>query len=213
MDHSTLARANENRDWRIYADFGSYLIGLVRPLYTENHPLLSGIDKDVFVLDSTTLSVSLILMDWAHGKYSRGAAKMHTVLSLKGSIPTFIHVTDGKYHDVNALDEIEAVAEAVYVMDKAYFDFIRLFKMDQRGAFFVVRAKVNLRFRAAASRKVDKGTGLRCDQSIWLTVAKSRKLYPGKIRRIKYYDREGHHLCVPYQQLRNGGTRDSGHLQ
>jgi hypothetical protein len=190
VDHSTLSRANENRDWRIYADFGTYLIGLVRPLYTENHPLLSGIDKDVFVLDSTTISVSLVLMDWAHGKYSKGAVKMHTLLNLKGSIPAFIHVTDGKYHDVNALDEIEVVAEAVYVMDKAYIDFKRLFKMDQMGAFFVVRAKSNLRFRAAASRKVDKGTGLRCDQSVWLTVAKSRKMYPEKIRRIKYYDSE-----------------------
>jgi len=190
VDHSTLSRANENRDWRIYADFGSYLIGLVRPLYTENHPLLSGIDKDVFVLDSTTISVSLVLMDWAHGKYSKGAVKMHTLLSLKGSIPTFIHVTDGKYHDVNALDEIEVLPEAVYVMDKAYIDFKRLFQMDQKGAFFVVRAKSNLRFSAAASRKVDKATGLRCDQSIWLTVAKSRTLYPEKIRRIKYYDSE-----------------------
>lgn len=190
VDHSTLSRANENRDWRIYADFGSYLIGLVRPLYTENHPLLSGIDRDVFVLDSTTISVSLVLMDWAHGKYSKGAVKMHTLLSLKGSIPTFIHVTDGKYHDVNALDEIEVLPEAVYVMDKAYIDFKRLFQMDQKGAFFVVRAKSNLRFRAAVSRKVDKATGLRCDQSIWLTVAKSRTLYPEKIRRIKYYDSE-----------------------
>ena len=129
-------------------------------------------------------------MDWAHGKYSRGAVKMHTLLSLKGSVPTFIHVTDGKYHDLNALDEIEVLADAVYVMDKAYIDFKRLLKMDQKGAFFVVRAKSNLRFMAAASRKVDKGTGLRCDQSIWLAVAKSRKMYPEKIRCIKYYDSE-----------------------
>lgn len=190
VDHSTLSRANENRDWRIYADFGSYLINLVKPLYTENHPLLSGINEDVFVLDSTTISVSLILMDWAHGKYSRGAVKMHTLLNLKGSIPTFIHITDGKYHDVNALDEIEVVPGAIYVMDKAYIDFGRLFSLTQSNAFFVVRAKSNLKFRVVASRKVDKNTGLWCDQSIWLTVAKSRKHYPEKIRRIKYYDRE-----------------------
>lgn len=190
VDHSTLARANENRDWRIYADFGSYLIGLVEPLYTDNHETLSGIDRDVFVLDSTTISVSIILMDWAHGKYSRGAVKMHTLLNLRGNIPTFIHITDGKYHDVNALDEIEIVAGAVYVMDKAYIDFSRLFKLENCGAFFVVRAKTNLRFSPVESRKVDKAIGLRCDQSIRLSVAKSRKNYPDKIRRIKYYDRE-----------------------
>lgn len=190
VDRSTLARANENRDWRIYSDFGSYLIGLVKLLYTENHASLSGIDRDVFVLDSTTISVSIILMDWAQGKYSRGAVKMHTLLNLRGSIPTFIHITDGKYHDVNALDEIEAVAGAFYVMDKAYIDFSRLFKLEGCGAFFVVRAKTNLKFRAVESRKVDKATGLRCDRSIRLSVAKSRKNYPDKIRRIKYYDRK-----------------------
>lgn len=156
----------------------------------DNHETLSGIDRDVFVLDSTTISVSIILMDWAHGKYSRGAVKMHTLLNLRGNIPTFIHITDGKYHDVNALDEIEIVAGAVYVMDKAYIDFSRLFKIENCEAFFVVRAKTNLKFRVLESRKVDKATGLRCDQSIRLSVAKSRKNYPDKIRRIKYYDRE-----------------------
>ena len=160
VDHSTLARANENRDWRIYSDFGSYPIGLVKPLYTDNHGSLHGIDREVFVLDSTTISVSYILMNWAHGKYSRGAIKMHTLLNLRGNIPTFIYVTDGKYHDVNALDEIEIVPGAAYVMDKAYIDFSRLFKLEGCGAFFVVRAKTNLRFRAIGSRKVDKATGL-----------------------------------------------------
>jgi len=188
VNQSTLSRANENRDWRIYAGFGSYLIDLVQPLYTENPTLLSGIDSDVFVLDSTTISVSMILMEWAHGKYSRGAVKMHTLLNLRGNIPTFIHITDGKCHDVNALDEIEVVSGAVYVMDKAYIDFARLFKLEGSKAFFVVRAKTNLKFRAVASRKVDKATGLRCDQSIRLLVAKSRKQYPEKIRRIKYHD-------------------------
>ena len=190
VDHSTLARANESRDWRIYADLGSYLIDLVKPLYTDNHESLSGIDREVFVLDSTTISVSYILMAWAHGKYSRGAVKMHTLLDLRGNIPTFIHITDGKYHDVNALDEIVAVAGAVYVMDKAYIDFSRLYELEVAGAFFVVRAKSNLKFRAVESRKVDKSTGLRCDQSIRLAVAKSRRNYPDKLRRIKYYDAE-----------------------
>jgi len=188
VNQSTLSRANENRDWRIYADFGSYLINLVRPLYNENHTSLSGIDKDVFILDSTTISVSIILMDWAHGKYSKGAVKMHTLLNLRGNIPTFIHITDGKYHDVNALDEIEVVPSAIYVMDKAYIDFERLFRMKQSNAFFVVRAKSNLKFKAVTSRKIDKSKGLRCDQSIRLLVPKSRKQYPEKIRRVKYYD-------------------------
>ncbi|MFP9116131.1 IS4 family transposase, partial [Flavobacterium sp. RHBU_3] len=190
VNQSTLSRANENRDWRIYADFGAYLINLVKPLYTDNHESLSGIDKDVFVLDSTTISVSIILMNWAHGKYSRGAVKMHTLLDLRGSIPTFIHITDGKYHDVNVMDEIEVVSGAVYVMDKAYTDFQRLYKLNQSNAFFVVRAKSNLKFKAVVSRKVDKSTGLRCDQSIKLLVAKSYKFYPEKIRRIKYYDKD-----------------------
>ncbi len=190
VNQSTLSRANENRDWRIYADFGTYLINLVKPLYTDNHESLSGIDKDVFVLDSTTISVSIILMDWAHGKYSRGAVKMHTLLDLRGSIPTFIHITDGKYHDVNVMDEIEIVPNAIYVMDKAYTDFQRLYKLNQFHAFFVVRAKSNLKFKAVASRKVDKSTGLRCDQLIKLLVAKSYKFYPEKIRRIKYYDKD-----------------------
>lgn len=190
VDHSTLSRANEKRDWRIYADFGHYLIDLVKPLYTENHPLLSDIDNDVLVLDSTTISVSIVLMEWAHGKYSKGAVKMHTLLNLRGSIPTFVHITDGKYHDVNALDEIDIIAEAIYVMDKAYIDFERLFKMNKSNAFFVVRAKSNLKFGAVASRKVDKEKGLKCDQTIVLTITKSRKLYPRKMRRIKYRDRE-----------------------
>ncbi|TXK71899.1 IS4 family transposase [Mesonia sp. K4-1] len=190
VNQSTLSRANENRDWRIYADFGSYLINLVRPLYNENHTSLSGIDNDVFILDSTTISVSIILMDWAHGKYSKGAVKMHTLLNLRGNIPTFIHITDGKYHDVNALDEIEVVPSAIYVMDKAYIDFERLFRMKQSNVFFVVRAKSNLKFKAVASRKIDKSKGLRCDQSIKLLVPKSRKQYPEKIRRVKYYDSE-----------------------
>ena len=190
VDHSTLCRANENRNWRIYADFGHYLINLVKPLYTKNHPLLSGINNEIFVLDSTTISVSIVLMEWAHGKYSKGAVKMHTLLNLRGNIPTFIHITDGKYHDVNAMDEIDVIAEAIYVMDKAYIDFLRLFKLNQNNAFFVVRAKSNLKFRAVVSRKVDKSKGLRCDQSIVLMVPKSRKQYPEKIRRIKYYDSE-----------------------
>ena len=190
VNQSTLSRANENRDWRIYADFGLYLINLVQPLYADNSFQDFEIDNNVFVLDSTTISVSIILMNWAQGKYSRGAVKMHTLLDLRGSIPTFIHITDGKYHDVNTLDEIDVVPAAIYVMDKAYLDFTRLNDLNKSKAFFVIRAKDNLKFKAVLSRKVDKSTGLRCDQSIKLLVPRSKKQYPEKIRRIKYYDQE-----------------------
>ncbi len=190
VNQSTLSRANEKRDWRIFADFGTYLIQLVQPLYADSSISEIEIDKDVFVLDSTTISVSIILMNWAKGKYSRGAVKMHTLLDLRGSIPVFIQITDGKYHDVNALDQIQLVHNAIYVMDKAYLDFKRLFELNEAGAFFVIRARSNSKFRAVKSRKVDKSTGLRCDQTIKLLIHKSNKMYPKKLRRIKYYDRE-----------------------
>jgi len=190
VNQSTLSRANENRDWRIFADFGLYLINLVQPLYADKTHQDLEIDKNVFILDSTTISVSIILMNWAKGKYSRGAVKMHTLLDLRGNIPTFIHITDGKYHDVNTLDEIEVVRDAIYVMDKAYLDFKRLYDLSKSDAFFVIRAKDNLKFKAVLSRKVDKSKGLRCDQSIKLVVPKSKKQYPEKIRRIKFYDQE-----------------------
>lgn len=190
VEQSTLSRANENRDWRIFADFGAYLIVHVRPMYTDEPIPGIEIDNDVFALDSTTISVSLVLMEWAHGKYSRGAVKMHTLLDLRGSIPVFIHISDGRYHDVNALDLIEVVAGAVYVMDKAYIDFERLYEIHTAEAFFTLRAKKNLSFRAVSSRKVDKSTGLRCDQTIRLSGPKSKKLYPQKLRRVKYRDAE-----------------------
>ena len=190
VNQSTLSRANENRDWRIFADFGAYLINLVQPLYSDSTIPDIEIDKEIFVLDSTTISVSIILMNWAKGKYSRGAVKMHTLLDLRGSIPTYIHITDGKYHDVNALDEIDIIPHAIYVMDKAYWDFKRLYELNELDAFFVIRPRENLSFKAVESRQVDKNTGLRCDQTIKLLVYKSNKLYPKKLRRIKYYDHE-----------------------
>jgi transposase len=190
VNQSTLSRANENRDWRIFADFGNYLINLVRPLYADNSIPEMGIDQDVFILDSTTISVSIVLMSWAKGKYSRGAVKMHTLLDLRGSIPTFIHVTDGKYHDVKALDVLEVIPGAIYVMDKAYFDFKRLFELDRAKSFFVIRAKENFRFKAIKSRRIDKTTGLRCDQTIRLKIISSKMHYPSNLRRVKYKDSE-----------------------
>jgi hypothetical protein len=196
VNQSSLSRANENRDWRIYADFGAYLISVVRPLYADESIPDIEIDKDIFLLDSTTISVSINLMNWAKGKYSRGAVKMHTIIDLRGNIPVFIHITDGKYHDVNALDEIEVIFDAIYIMDKAYIDFKRLFRLNKAEAFFVVRAKENLKFRVVTSRKVDKTTGLRCDQTIKLIVKKSKMQYPEKLRRVKYYDKEKKILLV-----------------
>ena len=190
VHQSTLSRANENRDWRIYADFGSYLINLVQPLYADDPIGDLEIDSDIFILDSTTISVSITLMKWAKGKYSKGAVKMHTLLDLRANIPTFIHITHGKYHDLNALDELAIIQNAIYVMDKAYTDFKRLYQLHKSDAFFVIRAKDNLKFKAVASRKVDKAIGLRCDQSIKLLVPKSKKQYPDTLRRIKYYDKE-----------------------
>jgi IS4 transposase len=190
VNQSTLSRANEKRDWKIYADFGTYLINTVRPLYTDELIPDLEIEHQVFVLDSTTISVSIALMSWAQGKYSRGAVKMHTLLDLRGNIPLFIHVTDGKYHDVNSLDEIDIIQHTIYVMDKAYLDFRRLYEIHIADAFFVTRAKDNLRFSVHKSRKVDKESGLRCDQSIRLLIKKSKSLYPNDLRRIKYYDNE-----------------------
>lgn len=186
---STLSRANEKRDWRIFADYGHYLIRSVRPLYAD-----APIDGDlpdelrIFALDSTTISTSIVLCSWAYGKYSKGAVKVHTLLDLKGGIPEFILITDGKCHDVNALDEIAFEEFAFYVMDKAYVDFRRLHLMETSDVFFVVRAKRNIKFRAVKSHKVDRATGLRCDQHIKLTGIKSKRHYPDRIRRIKYND-------------------------
>lgn len=167
-----------------------YLIKLVQPLYANSPVPHLEIYNDIFVLDSATISLSLTLWSWARGKRSRGAIKVHTLLDLRGNIPTFIHITDGKYHDVNALVEIEIVPSAIYVMDKAYVDFRRLYTLNEVDAFFVVRVKDNFRFRVIESRKVNKSIGLRCDQTIKLVIYKSKKLYPEKLRRIKYYDSE-----------------------
>jgi len=190
VNQSTLSRANEKRDWRIFSDLGMYLIHLVQPLYADTTIPELEIDNDIFVIDSTTISVSYILMNWAHGKYSKGAVKMHTVLNLRGAIPQFIYITDGKYHDVNAMDEIEVIPSAIYVMDKAYLDYRRLFILNELNAFFVVRAKENFRFVAVKSNPVDKKTGLRCDQEVKLIIQRSKSSYPEKLRRIKYYDHE-----------------------
>jgi hypothetical protein len=191
VNQSTLSRANENRDCKIFVDFGEYLIKLVRPLYANSPIPNIDIENDVFALDSTTISLSIKLFSWANGKYSRGAIKVHTLLDLRGSIPTFIFITDGKYHDSNILDQIVPQPNAIYLMDKAYVDFAALYKMNNADAFFVTRAKVTLNFNVVERNyNIDLNTGLRSDKIIKLNGYKSKQLYPETLRLVEYYDNE-----------------------
>lgn len=191
VDQSTLSRANENRDWRIFADFGEYLIKLVRPLYANNPVPNVDIDNDVFALDSTTISLSIKLFSWAYGKYSRGAIKVHTLLDLRGSIPSFIFITDGKYHDSNALDVIVPMPDSIYLMDKAYVDFLALYCIHKAEAYFVTRAKISLDYSTIECNfNIDEKTGLRSDKTIILNGYKTSKLYPEQLRLVEYFDDE-----------------------
>ena len=191
VDHTTFSRANEHRNWQIFADFGDYLIRLVRPLYADFPVPNMDIDNEVFALDSTTISLSINLFTWAEGKYSRGAVKVHTLLNLRGSIPEFILITDGKYHDSNALDVIVPEPDAIYLMDKAYVDFAALYRIHKAGAYFVTRAKSPLKYEIIEQNfNIDETTGLWADKTVMLTIVKSRKLYPDKLRLVEYYDTE-----------------------
>ena len=191
MNQSTISRANESRDWRIFADFGDYLIKLVRPLYVDSPIANIDIANEIFALDSTTISCSINLLTWAEDKYSKGAVKVHTLIDLRGSIPSFILITDGKYHDSNALDEITPIADAIYLMDKAYVDFEALYRIHKCGAYFVTRAKKTLKYVIVEQNyNIDQTTGLRTDKTIRLTVAKSKKLYPEELRLVDFYDLE-----------------------
>jgi len=197
VNQSTLSRANESRDWRIFAEFGEYLIKTVRPLYANCSVPNVDIDNDIFALDSTTISLSIKLFSWAEGKYSRGAIKVHTLLDLRGSIPTFIYITDGKYHDSNILDVLVPVPEAIYLMDKAYIDFAALYLMHKAGSFFVTRAKVTLDYEdLECNYNIDERTGLRSDKTIKLKGPKSKQLYPEILRMVEYYDAEKDILLV-----------------
>jgi hypothetical protein len=197
VSHTTLSRANENRDCRIFADFGEQLIKLVRPLYANSPIANLDIVNEVFALDSTTISLSIRLFSWAQGKYSRGAIKIHTLLDLRGNIPAFILITDGKYHDSNALDVITPIPDAIYLLDKAYVDFLALFRIQQADAFFVTRSKSPLKYCIVEQNyNIDKTTGLRTDKTIMLTGNKSKKLYSECLRLVEYYDEEKDVLLV-----------------
>ena len=184
---STLADANESRDWRIYADFAQVLIGIARPLYAHD-PIGVDLEQSLYALDSTTIDLCLSLFPWARFRQHKAAVKMHTLLDLRGSIPTFLRITEGKLHDVNILDEILPEAGAFYVMDRGYIDFERLFLFTLCSAFFVVRTKENVLLQRRYSRAVDKTTGLRSDHSVILTEMASAKTYPDPLRRVTYFD-------------------------
>ena len=186
---STLADANEQRDCRIYADFAMSLIQTARTLYASNHFAVE-LEQTVYALDTTTIDLCLSVFPWARFRQAKAAVKMHTLLDLRGNIPTFIHISDGKMHEVNVLDILILEAGSFYIMDRGFTDFARWFVMHQAQAFFITRAKSNLLFRRVYSRSVDKSTGLRCDQTIALTAPKARKDYPQHLRRIKFHDAE-----------------------
>jgi len=189
VSRSTLADANERRDWRVYADFAQALIQIARPLYAGD---TFGVDlaETVYALDSTTIDLCLSLCPWAPFQRSRGAIKLHTLLDLRGSIPTFIRITHGRISDVSTLDEIAFEAGAFYVLDRGYVDFNRLYRIQQANAFFVTRAWKNTQYARLRSHSIDRTLGLRCDQTIRLTGVDSRRTYPIPLRRIRYIDPE-----------------------
>jgi len=187
---NTLAHANAGRDWRIYADFAQHLIGVARRLYAETPlPGLEGLDT-VYALDSTTIDLCLSVFPWAPFRSTKAAIKLHTLLDLRGNIPSFIFISDGKMGDVRILDLLQPEPGAFYVMDRAYIDFERLARFDDAGSFFVTRAKSNLQVRRRYSHPVDRSTGLICDQTIVLTGFYSRKGFDRPLRRIKFNDPE-----------------------
>jgi hypothetical protein len=184
---TTLADANESRDWRIFADFAQVLIRIARPLYAAD-PIGMDLDHSVYALDSTTIDLCLSLFPWARFRRHKGAVKMHTLLDLHGNIPTFISITNGKVHDVNILDEIAPETGAFYVMDRGYVDFERLYVFTLSAAFFVVRTKSNVLIQRRYSHPVDKTTGVRSDHTVILTAINSVKAYPDQLRRVSYLD-------------------------
>jgi hypothetical protein len=189
VSRSTLAEANENRDWRIYSDFAQVLISRARKLYVDEDFGLE-LNETVYALDSSTIDLCRSLFPWARFRSTKSGVKLHTLLDLRGSIPSFISITDAKLHDVNILDELIIEPGAICVMDRAYLDFYRLYQMHQSLSFFVLRAKRNTRLRRLYSAEVDKACGVLCDQTVMPINKDAAKAYPEKLRRIKYYDRE-----------------------
>jgi len=193
VSRSALADANERRDWRIYAEFAQALIRIARRLYAEDS---LGVDltETVYALDATTIDLCLPLFPWAKFRTTKAGIKLHTLLDLRGAIPSFIHISEGKLHDVNGLDVLITEPGAFYVMDRAYLDFGRLYHLHQCQSFFVTQARSNFQCKRVYSRPVDRNTGLICDQDVELVVFYSQQAYPERLRRIRYRDGEGRGL-------------------
>ena len=187
VSRNTLANANNIRDWKIYADFAQSLITIARNLYV-NEPFGVDLQNSVYALDATTIDLCLSVFPWAPFRQTKAAVKLHTLLDLRGNIPTFIHISDGKMHEVNILDQLIPEAGAFYVMDRGYLDFTRLHQFHQSGAFFVIRGKSNLKIQRRYSRPVDRTTGLVCDQTVILSGFYSQQEYELPLRRIRYKD-------------------------
>lgn len=189
VSRTTLAKANERRDWRIWADFAQELIRTARKLYSQED---FGVElaQTAYAFDSTTIDLCLELFPWANFRKKKGAVKAHTLLDLRGNIPCWVHVTTGKVHDVNALDLLPVETGAFYILDRGYLDFTRLFRLSQQGAFFVTRSKSNTKMKRRYSRAVDKATGLRCDQTVVPTGIVSRRDYPEALRLVMFVDPE-----------------------
>ena len=187
---NTLSNANKVRNWRIYADFAQELIKIAKPFYSDEDLGLD-LDNTIYALDASTIDLCLSVFPWALFRSTKSAVKLHTLLDLQGNIPTFIHISDGKMHDVNILDILMLEAGAFYIMDRGYLDFGRLYAISQAGAFFVIRAKKNTQYRRQYSRTItpeDKSQGIKCDQTIVLTGTGAKEDYPQQLRRIKYHD-------------------------
>ena len=223
---ATLADANEARDWRIYAEFAQRLIARARRLYARDSFGVE-LDHTVYALDATTIDLCLSMFPWAAFRSTKAAVKLHTLLDLRGAIPSFIHISDGKLHDVNVLDLLLPEPGAFYVMDRGYLDFARLYALDQAGSFFVTRAKRNMNARRLYSAAVDRDTGLICDQTIALNNFYAARDYPAHLRRIRYRDPEtdknlvfltNHTLlpaltiCALYKSRWQVGVSSQGHV-
>ena len=187
--YASTADANEARDWRIYAEFAQRLIAQARRLYADEDLGLD-LKNSVYALDSTTIDLCLSVFPWAHFRTTKSAVKMHTLLDLRGNIPTFIHISNGKMHDVNALDLLTPEPGAIYVMDRGYVDFLRLYALHQASAFFVTRAKSNMDWRRLSSARADRANGIICDQTIALAGVQTSQHYPEHLRRIRFKDAE-----------------------
>ena len=195
ITRSTLADANESRDWRIYADFAQVLIHTTRKLYQDDRFGVE-LDETVYALDSSTIDLCLSLFPWARFRKTKSAIKLHTLLDLRGNIPSYIEITDGKVHDINILDQLIPEPGSWYILDRGYVDFLRLYRLSSSSAFFVTRAKTNLRFRRLYSGPVEKSEGVLSDKTIVFSGFYASKEYPEKLRRIRYRDPESQHLLT-----------------